>query len=179
MLANQGGVHIRGDLHEQAYLDHLEEAGYEIVRIQGSGLEEKQAKETLAAMVSGAAIISQGVLSDGRWGGRADILRRTDTPSGLGDWSYEVIDTKLARETKGGSVLQLCLYTDLVAKAQGLVPEFMYVVAPWSGFEPQTFRLNDYLVSARKPSNVLKNKWKAPDRWCEDRGWLSGLIFLG
>ena len=139
----------RGDLHEQAYLDHLEEAGYEVVRIEGAGLEEKQAKETLAAMVSGAAIISQGVLLDGRWGGRADILRRTDTPSGLGDWSYEVIDTKLARETKGGSVLQLCLYTDLVAKAQGLVPEFMYVVAPWSDFEPQIFRSNDYLAYYR------------------------------
>ena len=139
----------RGDLHEQAYLDHLEGAGYEIVRIEGAGLEEKQAKETLAAMGSGAALISQGVLLDGRWGGRADILKRIDTPSGLWDWSYEVIDTKLARETKGGSVLQLCLYTDLVAKAQELVPEFMYVVAPWSDFEPQMFRSKDYLAYYR------------------------------
>ena len=134
-------LHKRGDLHEQAYLKHLEGAGYEIVRIVGAGLEEKQAEETVAAMGSGAAIISQAVLLDGRWGGRADILRRIDTPSALGDWSYEVIDTKLARETKGGSVLQLCLYTDLVAKVQGLVPEFMYVVAPWSDFEPQVFSI--------------------------------------
>ena len=28
----------RGDLHEQAYLDHLEGAEYEIVRIEGVGL---------------------------------------------------------------------------------------------------------------------------------------------
>ena len=139
----------RGDLHEQAYLDHLEGAGYEIVRIEGAGLEEKRAEETAAAMCSGAAIISQGALLHERWGGRADILRRVDAPSGLGDWSYEVIDTKLARETKGSSVLQLCLYTDLVAKAQDLVPEFMYVVAPWSDFEPQVFRSNDYLAYYR------------------------------
>ena len=139
----------RGDLHEQAYLDHLEEAGYEIVRIEGAGLEERQAEETVAAMRSGAAIISQGVLLDGRWGGRADILSRVDTPSSLGDWSYQVIDTKLARETKGGSVLQLCLYTDLVAKVQGVDPEFMYVVAPWSDFEPQVFRSSDYLAYYR------------------------------
>ena len=139
----------RGDLHEKAYLDHLEGAGYEIVRVEGVGLEEKHAEETLAAMRSGVAIISQGVLLDGRWGGRADILRRVDTPSALGDWSYEVIDTKLARETKGGSVLQLCLYTDLLTKAQGVVPEFMYVVAPWSDFEPQVFRSNDYLAYYR------------------------------
>ena len=139
----------RGDLHEQAYLDHLEGAGYEIVRIEGAGLEERQAEETVAAMRSGAAIISQGVLLDGRWGGRADILGRVDTPSSLGDWSYQVIDTKLARETKGGSVLQLCLYTDLVAKVQGVDPEFMYVVAPWSDFEPQVFRSSDYLAYYR------------------------------
>ena len=139
----------RGDLHEQAYLDHLERAGYEIVRIEGVGLEERHAEETVAALHSGAAIISQGVLLGGRWGGRADILMRVDTPSDLGGWSYEVIDTKLARETKGGSVLQLCLYTDLLAKAQGLVPEFMYVVAPWSDFEPQIFRSKDYLAYYR------------------------------
>ena len=146
----------RGDLHEQAYLDHLEGAGYDVVRIEGVGLEEKHAKETLDAMGSGAAIICQGVVLDGRWGGRADILRRVDTASDLGDWSYEVIDTKLARETKGGSVLQLCLYTDILAKAQGLVPEFMYVVAPWSDFEPQVFRSNDYLAYYRLVKRSLE-----------------------
>lgn len=147
----------RGDLHEQAYLDHLEGTGYEIVPIDGVGLEERHADETVAAMRSGAAIISQAALLDKRWGGRADILRRVDTPSGLGNWSYEVIDTKLARETKGASVLQLCLCTDLVAKVQGLVPEFMYVVAPWSGFEPQVFRSSDYLAFYRLVRRSLES----------------------
>ena len=54
----------------RAYLDHLEGAGYEIVRIEGAGLEERQAEETVAAMRSGAAIISQGV-PVGRTVGRA------------------------------------------------------------------------------------------------------------
>ena len=139
----------RGDQHEQAYLDYLQAAGHDIVRIEGIGLEEEQVQQTLAAMSSGAPIISQGVLLHERWGGRADILRRVDTPSGLGNWSYEVIDTKLAKETKGGSVLQLCLYTDLVASVQNLTPEFMYVVAPWSDFKPQVFRSSDYLAYYR------------------------------
>ena len=146
----------RGDLHEQAYLDHLEGLGHEMVRIESVGLQKRQARETLDAMGSGAAIICQGVVLDGRWGGRTDILRRVDTPSDLGDWSYEVIDTKLARETKGGSVLQLCLYTDLVAKAQGLVPEFMYIVTPGSDFEPQVFRSNDYLAYYRLVKQSLE-----------------------
>jgi predicted RecB family nuclease len=50
----------------------------------------------------------------------------------------------LARETKGGTVLQLCVYSDLVASVQGLMPEFIYVVAPWSNYEPQQFRTNDF-----------------------------------
>ena len=43
----------------------------------------------------------------------ADILRRVEVSSALGGWSYEPVDTKLARETKAGTILQLCLYADL------------------------------------------------------------------
>ena len=170
----------RGDLHEQSYLCHLEGAGYKVVRIDGVGLDETQAEETVSAMRSGASIISQGVLLDGQWGGRADILKRVDTPSCLGDWSYEVIDTKLARQTKVGSVLQLCLYTDLVAKVQGCVPENMYVVTPWSDFEPQIFRSNDYLAYYRLVRRSLEQAVAAgadtltypdPKQHCEVCRW--------
>ena len=84
------------------------------------------------AMEDGAEIIVQGVwFRSGNWVGRTDVLRRIDTPSDLGPWSYEIIDTKLARETKGGTVLQLCLYAELVASVQGIKPTTCYVVAPW------------------------------------------------
>lgn len=142
-------LHMRGEMHEQDYLNHLERNGNQIVRIESSGLEEEQAEETKAAMRSGATFISQGVLLHERWGGRADILKRVDKPSDLGKWSYEVIDAKLARETKGASILQLCLYADLLSNIQGCIPEFMYVVVPWSDFEPQEFRTSDYLAYYR------------------------------
>ena len=51
----------RGDLHERTYLDRLEGAGYEIVRIEGVDLEEKQADET-AAGVPPKLIIFNGFL---------------------------------------------------------------------------------------------------------------------
>ncbi|TIP40009.1 MAG: hypothetical protein E5X69_17590, partial [Mesorhizobium sp.] len=86
--------------------------------------------------------IVQAALRSPPFTGRADILRRVETPSDLGAWSYEVVDTKLARETKGGTVLQLCLYSDLVGQVQGLVPEYAYVVAPLTGFEPEAFRVS-------------------------------------
>jgi uncharacterized protein len=108
----------RGALHEQNYLDHLELAGLSITRVDGIGIDANAVQQTLDAMRRGVPIIAQGALRVGRWGGRADVLRRIEKPSELGAWSYEVIDTKLARETKGNTVLQICLYSDLLAGAQ-------------------------------------------------------------
>ena len=107
-------------------------------------------------MKQGVAVIAQGALSYGGWGGRVDILRRVEKPSTIGDWSYEVIDTKLARETRAGAVLQLCLYSDLLTKVQGIVPEYMYIVAPWSGFKPQQYRFVDYAAYFRKVQEALR-----------------------
>ena len=128
-------------MHEQSYLDHLKANGLPVVRIDGVGVDAHAVASTLKAMRDGAPIIAQGALQSGRWGGRTDILRRVEKPSDLGSWSYEVIDTKLARETKGNTVLQLCLYSDLLADTQKLSPEFAYVVTPGSDFKPQAFRL--------------------------------------
>src|SRR5262245_13845415 len=110
----------RGALHEQSYIEHLKGQRYSITVIEEHSIDRGAAEKTLAAMKAGAQIIVQGTLQSGRWNGRADILRRVDgKPSAFGDWSYEVIDTKLARETKGGTVLQICLYSDLLAATQG------------------------------------------------------------
>jgi len=65
-------------------------------------------------MLSGAPIIVQAALRSGQWAGRADVLRRVERQSNLGGWSYEAVDAKLARETKGGTILQLSLYSDLL-----------------------------------------------------------------
>ena len=146
----------RGSIHEQNYVTHLEQAGLDVVRIDGVDITDDAVKDTLAAMKLGTAIIVQGALSYNGWSGRADILRRVKKPSAIGDWSYEVIDTKLARETKAGTVLQLCLYSDLLTAAQGTVPEYMYVVAPWSDFEPQQYRFTDYAAYFRKVQRALR-----------------------
>lgn len=146
----------RGALHEQSYLDHLEVNGLPILRIDGVGVDAHAVAQTLAAMRAGAPIIAQGALRAGRWGGRADILRRIEKPSELGAWSYEVVDTKLARETKGNTVLQICLYTDLLAQAQKLTPEFAHIVTPGSDFKPQEFRYFDYAAYYRRVRTNLE-----------------------
>ncbi len=59
------------------------------------------------------------------------------------------MDTKLARETRGGTILQLSLYSELVARIQDRMPERAHVVVPGKNFQPETFRLADYLAYYR------------------------------
>jgi predicted RecB family nuclease len=79
-----------------------------------------------------------------------------EKPSDLGSWSYEVVDSKLARETKGSTVLQVCLYSELVAAVQKRVPEFAYVVTPGSDFQPEAFRIADYAAYYRRVKRSLE-----------------------
>jgi len=134
----------RGQQHEADYVEHLNAAGADVCFIDGVDITDAAVAETIAAMQAGREIIVQGALELDRWVGRADILRRVPRASELGDWSYEAIDTKLSRDTKGGTVLQLALYSEMLAAVQGTPPEFMHVVQPWTEFVPQTFRLTNF-----------------------------------
>ena len=146
----------RGLAHEQAYIRHLQGQGGQVTTIDGVSVEEASLADTIAAMRAGDQFIYQAALRHGLYAGRADILRRVKVPSELGDWSYEVVDTKLARETRSGTILQLSLYSDLVGAMQGKLPEFMYVVAPWTEFEPQQYRTGDYAAYYRFIKNWLE-----------------------
>lgn len=146
----------RGLAHEREYVETLKASGISVVEITGGGINASQVDQTLAAMRAGADVLVQGAFLQGAWSGRADILRRVETPSDLGGWSYEVIDTKLAWETKGATVLQLSLYADLVSTVQGLMPEHMYVVTPGSGFAPERYRSADFAAYYRRVKKGLE-----------------------
>jgi uncharacterized protein len=171
----------RGAVHERGFVDHLRSLGWAVTEIETTpGITAAQVEQTLAAMRAGAPIIVQGAFIDGGWSGRTDILRRVETPSVMGGWSYEVIDTKLARETKGGTVLQLCLYSDLLQKAQGVLPEYMYVVTPGSGFEPQRYRTAAFGAYYRSVKRGLEqalaerrgiNTYPEPKEHCDICRW--------
>lgn len=145
----------RGLAHETAYVQHLRGQGKNVVDLRD--FEEVNAvARTRAAMVEGAEVIVQASLQDGCWGGRADVLLRVSEPSQLGDWSYEPLDTKLAMETRGGTILQLCLYADLVGRVQGRSPERMHVVKPGEGFPVETFRFAEFEAYYRLVSRRLE-----------------------
>jgi uncharacterized protein len=134
----------RGLEHERNYLSRLAAAGKRITNLIGIKAREDALAGTLDAMRAGVEVIAQGAVADGRWYGRPDILLRVDSPSALGPWSYEVADTKLAIETRAGTILQLGLYCDLLTTAQGASPESFYVVTPDVDQPVNCYRVSAY-----------------------------------
>jgi uncharacterized protein len=137
--------------HEAAYLAHLSGQGLVVENLGtiNHKEEERLLAETLTLMERGAKVIAQGALSDGEWFGRPDVLRRVETPSKRWKWSYEVVDTKLARETKATTILQLSLYSDLLSQIQGTLPEFLWVVPPGEGYRGEKYPVLEYAAYYR------------------------------
>jgi len=144
-------IRERGERHEREYLAHLRAQGLTVENLSHIPHKEEQRllKETLALMDGGAEVIAQGALSDGEWFGRPDVLRRVAAPSKRWGWSYEVADTKLAKETKATTILQLSLYSELIEKIQGTPPEFLWVVPPGEGFTGEKYRVTEYAAYYR------------------------------
>jgi uncharacterized protein len=151
-------VFSKGMEHERAYLERLRGSGRVVTEIPTrydvSGRIEAE-QQTLAAMRAGADVIYQATFYDGGWGGQADFLLRTSRPSDLGDWSYDIADTKLARRLKVPALLQMAMYAERLAELQGVPPEFLTVVTGDSVERP--WRLADVASYARRARARLRD----------------------
>lgn len=148
-----------GDLHELAHLERLKASGRQVVEIERGELA-RDIEATRLALQSGADVVFQGALGARNWGGWSDFLERVETPSDLGAFSYEVVDTKLKRSPHPKHVLQLVLYSELLAEIQGRAPERAHVELG-SG-ERATLRLADYAYYARQARARLEAFVVAP-----------------
>ena len=157
-------LRARGLRHERTYLEYLQSKGLSIISFDDDdGKEPAGPETTVAAMRDGVDVIYQATLSDDIWSGRVDFLRKIDTPSKFGDWSYEVYDTKLARETRAQTILQLCVYSHLLGNLQGLHPTCMYVVTPGNDFTPLIYRVDEYAAYFRLLKQGLKEFVSHPE----------------
>jgi predicted RecB family nuclease len=135
-------IRRKGIEHELAYLTALRDAGRAVVTIAEDEIASAAAA-TEAAMGAGAEVIYQAAFVDLEgWHGYADFLERRP------DGSYEVVDTKLARHAKPFYVLQLCFYSEQVARIQSREPERMHVVLG-SG-ERESFRPAEFTPYYRR-----------------------------
>lgn len=132
----------KGDAWEREYLARLRASHPDLVEVPRNATRAAQVEHTLAAIRSGASMVFQAALSMPGWFGRADFLRRVPQPSALGDFSYEVLDTKLSRDAKASHILQLCFYSWLLGQLQGRDPLSMSVVL--GDGSDRSFRFADY-----------------------------------
>lgn len=140
----------RGNAHEDAYWGELRKQYPNHIEIGKAGSDQDRADKTIQAMKDGKDVIFQGYLRQDCWQGYTDFLIKVPNKSSsrLGDWSYEVWDTKLARQSSPKYILQLCLYSWMIEKIQGVMPESMHVVLSGpegSGFKPEQFRVADHI----------------------------------
>jgi len=122
-------IQAKGYVHEADYFASLQTRYDSVIDISANrGSLGQKIDATRQAMREGYEIIFQPTLRDGCMMGQADFLRKVAVPSALGDWSYEILDTKLARNPKAKFIVQLGFYSGLLGKDQGLVPQQMYVI---------------------------------------------------
>jgi predicted RecB family nuclease len=180
-----------GQAHEQSYLTQLTDKGLTIVEIPTDGSRRDAAARTVEAIRGGSNVIYQATFLDDSWRGgtgvapvnhaqdacatfkpnqyvlddqgygRADFLIRVDKASDLGTFSYEVVETKLARSTKARAIIQLCFYSDLLSRIQGVVPDYMHVVLG-GGAKPEKFFVQRYLAYFRKIKHDFVTAQQAP-----------------
>jgi predicted RecB family nuclease len=146
-----------GLAHEDAYLQSLIACGLSVARIDAATASASRAQreaETVEAMRSGVDVVYQGTFFDGEWGGQADFLLRVDRPSDLGDWSYDIADTKLSRKLKVPALLQMATYAERLTELQGVKPEKLCVVTG-DGTE-RRWRLVDVAAFARRARARLR-----------------------
>lgn len=118
----------KGYQHEEAYLQSLKDQGKTIIEIPKNLSSQERGQLTIEALKSGVDVIYQARFYDYPWRGDADFLIRTEQPSNLGVFSYEVYDTKLSRTPEPKHVMQLCVYSELLEKSQGIRPKLMHLV---------------------------------------------------
>ncbi|HEX4995273.1 MAG TPA: TM0106 family RecB-like putative nuclease [Methylomirabilota bacterium] len=120
----------KGQEHEEAFLATLRAAGRGVVEVRLAANRdfETGTKRTAEAMRAGADYVYQAVFFSQGWRGIADFLERVERPSALGAWSYQVLDTKLARHPRPEHALQLSFYSQALEETQQLAPDLAYVV---------------------------------------------------
>ncbi|MBX9570221.1 MAG: TM0106 family RecB-like putative nuclease [Candidatus Obscuribacterales bacterium] len=133
-------IRKKGLQHEAQYLEQLYGESRDVCVITDRNQAGFEA--TLEAMRQGREIIYQAYLRKAPFAGLSDFLVRCSGKSLLGDFHYEVWDTKLARKPKPYFLIQLCCYAEMLLDLQGCLPAAVAVVLGEKNIK--SFRTQDY-----------------------------------
>lgn len=147
-----GALARKGLVHEAEQLQRFKQQGKRVVELPGvhtGNADSLQGARELTrqAMQEGADVIFQALLEKPPFRGLADFLVKVSGASELGDYHYEVWDTKLSSTAKPSHLLQLCCYADMLQAMQGVRPEQLVVALGSGSFS--RFRTDDYFYYYR------------------------------
>ena len=117
-----------GNKHEKNYLKILKDKYKKNITIDPKQPSLKKFKDTIDALKEGYDLIYKAYLRADDFGGELDFLLKTKEKSKLGNYSYEVYDTKVTKNLKPNHVLQITGYSYLLGEAQGLMPTKMHLI---------------------------------------------------
>lgn len=169
----------KGLQHEFNYLQILKSQNKNVIEISRNRSFQERIRLTEEALQAGPDVIYQGVLYNHPWRGDVDFLIKTDTPSKLGNFSYEVLDTKLSAHPEPKHIMQLCFYSDLLENIQGIKSKDMHLVL--GGGEQFSFKVDDYIYYYTKAKQRFKffvenppaTSYPEPCQYCKFCNWLN------
>jgi len=146
--------------HEKAYLGQLKAGGRSVIEIPDGADLAGRVRLTNEAMNAGAEVIYQATFLHGGHRGHADFLLRAEGASHLGDFFYDVADTKLARKLKVAALLQMADYGDHLQRLQGRPPVWLTVVS--GDGEEHRYRYEDAAAYAQRATRQLRAVLEQP-----------------
>ena len=150
----------RGGEHETNHVARLLGEGKTVVEIDMPGntvaaLEEAQERRRSTRCARASTSSTRPPSSTAGGAATPTSSSGSRRPSDLGDWSYEVADAKLARRVKAAALLQMCAYSEQLARLQGVAPRHIHVIT--GDGERHTVKLTDYSAYYR----TLKARYEA------------------
>ena len=117
-----------GDEHEAKHLKLFKKKFSKNITIDPKLDDQIRYKKTIEAIKDGYDLIYKAFFIDLHFRGEVDFLIKTKEKSKIGDYNYDVYDTKITRNLKPNHVLQITGYSYLVSKITGSLPNKMFLI---------------------------------------------------
>ena len=122
----------KGIQFENNYFEELKKKYSKVIDLKRNDKKTTQediAKKTIECMKEGYEVIRGGYLIDEKWKGEFDFLEiNKKIKSKLGNYSYEVSDTKNTSKVKSDHIFQVVIYDNLLEKIQGVKSKDFHII---------------------------------------------------
>ena len=141
--------------HETKHFKLFKNKNNPNVTINNKLTDEKRFEATKQALTKGYKLIYKAYFIEKNFRGEADFLLRVNTKSDLGNYSYEVYDTKITKNLRPKHVLQITGYSYLLGKLQNLLPRHMYLIDGNNKFN--AYKVNEFIDYFTYTRNRFEN----------------------